>query len=149
MELQTALDSEIIKINLQALNKQEVFEKLAELLYDNNYILNVDKFIEDVYNREGQGTTGIGNYIAIPHAKSSYVNKPGVAIGVLNEEIEWETLDDNGVKVIILFAVTDNNEGAEDYLKLLATFAKKLGNDEVVDSLLEASTVEQIIESFN
>ena len=50
---------------------------------------------------EAEGQTGIGNYLAIPHGKSAYV-KIGVAIGINSTEIPWESLDDNGVKGIIL-----------------------------------------------
>ncbi len=104
--------------------------------------------MKDVYEREAVGQTGIGNYIAIPHGKSAYVKEIGVAIGVLNEEIPWETLDGKGVKGIILFAVGDDTEGAQQHLKLLSLFARKLGNDEVTAALLKAKEPQQVIEVF-
>lgn len=62
----------------------------------------------------------------------------------LTNEIEWETLDGKGVKVILLFAVGDKTEDAQEHLRLLAQVAGKLGNDQIVEKLLKAETVEEI-----
>jgi len=104
--------------------------------------------VKDIYLREAQGQTGIGNYIAIPHGKSAYVKKVGVAIGVTENEIPWETLDGKGVKGIILFAVGDDTEGAQKHLKLLSLFARKLGNDEVVERLIAAREIDEVVAAF-
>lgn len=88
--------------------------------------------------------TGIGNYVAIPHGKSDSVTNVGIAIGKLDHEIEWETLDGNGVKLIFLFAVSNDHEYARNHMLLLAEIARKLGNDEAIETLLKAETVEEI-----
>lgn len=82
--------------------------------------------------------------MAIPHGKSDSVTQVGIAIGKLDHEIEWETLDGKGVKLIFLFAVGKDNENARTHLKLLAEVARTLGNDEAVQALLEAKTVEDL-----
>lgn len=82
--------------------------------------------------------------MAIPHGKSPSVSKVGIAIVKLQNEIEWETNDGRGVRVIFLFAVGTDNENAMQHLKLLAQVAGKLGNDEVVEKLLNAGSVEEI-----
>ena len=107
-----------------------------------------DAFLKDIFFRESQGCTGIGNGIAIPHGKSPSVTKVGIAIAKLTNEIEWETLDGKGVKVILLFAVGDKTEDAQEHLKLLAQVAGKLGNDEIVEKLLKAESVEEIKSVF-
>ena len=68
----------------------------------------------------------------------------GIAIGKLDHEIEWETLDGNGVKLIFLFAVSNDHEYARNHMLLLAEIARKLGNDEAIETLLKAETVEEI-----
>lgn len=148
MEVKEILDERVIKTNLQARNKNEALLELASLLKDEGYINDLDDFIKDIYIREAQGSTGIGNYIAIPHGRSKSVQKIGVAIGVLENEIEWETLDDNGVKGIILFAVGDDNNGADNHLRMLSMFARKLGNDEVIDELLNAKNAADVTRAF-
>ncbi|MFS0954296.1 PTS sugar transporter subunit IIA [Enterococcus durans] len=148
MEVKEIIDPKIVKTQLTGTNKEEVLRELANLLLENGYISNIDGFIKDIYAREAEGQTGIGNYIAIPHGKSAFVNKIGVAIGVTENEISWETLDRKGVKGIILFVVGDDNDGAQSHLKLLSLFARKLGNDEVVAQLIQAKDADQVVAAF-
>lgn len=144
----SVIDSQTVLTHMQATNKEEALQKLAEALNDAGYLSDTAGYLKDVYEREAEGSTGIGNYIAIPHGKSDSVSKIGVAIGVLNQEIEWETLDDHGVKVIILFAVGSDNEGAQEHLKLLSLFARKLGRDAVVEALLTADNANDVKAAF-
>ncbi|MEY8445445.1 fructose PTS transporter subunit IIA [Enterococcus ratti] len=148
MEVTTIIDPNTIKINLTGTTKEEVLEELATVLLKNGYINDLKEFMKAIYKREKAGHTGIGNYIAIPHGKSASVNKIGVAIGVTPYEISWETLDGKGVKGIILFAVGNDNEGAKNHLKLLSLFARKLGNDAVVEQLIKAKTPKDVITAF-
>ena len=92
----------------------------------------------------GEAGAGIGNYVAIPHGKSDSVTQVGIAIGKVEDEIAWETLDGKGVKLIFLFAVGNDNENARTHLKLLAEVARTLGNDDAVQALLAAETVEDL-----
>ncbi|MBF8807410.1 MAG: PTS sugar transporter subunit IIA [Enterococcus lacertideformus] len=148
-EVSQIIDQKNIKTDLASATKDEVLKELATLLLQNNYITDVNGFIKDVYTREEEGQTGIGNYIAIPHGKSPYADKIGVAIGVTENEIPWESLDGKGVKGIILFAVGDNNQGAQEHLKLLSLFAKKLGNDEVIKRLIQAKDKDEVVAAFS
>ena len=148
MDIKSVLDERVIDLNMTAKNKKEAIEHLAGKLKDAGYIADVDSYIDDIYLRESQGQTGIGHYVAIPHGKSDSVTQVGIAIGKVQDEIEWETLDGKGVKVILLFAVGDKTEDAQEHLKLLAQVAGKLGNDEIVEKLLKAESVEEIKSVF-
>ena len=149
VEVAKIIDSNNIKTNLVGETKDEVLKELATVLLQNHYITDVDGFMADIYAREEEGQTGIGNYIAIPHGKSPYVDRIGVAIGVTENEIPWESLDGKGVKGIILFAVGDDNEGAQEHLKLLSLFARKLGNDEVIEQLIQAKDADDVVAAFS
>ncbi|MGM0214504.1 PTS sugar transporter subunit IIA [Enterococcus sp. AZ109] len=148
MQVTDIVDLKTVKTNMNAQTKDEALRDLANQLLASGYISEVEGFIKDIYAREAEGQTGIGNYIAIPHGKSEYVNKIGVAIGINNEEIPWESLDGKGVRGIILFAVGNDNDGATSHLKLLSLFARKLGNDEVVSNLLLAKEPQDVVEAF-
>ncbi len=148
MEVRDIVDLKTIKTNLDAKSKEEALQELAELLLQNEYITDIEGFLKDIYAREEVGQTGIGNYIAIPHGNSDAVKKVGVAIGITQEEIPWETLDGNGVKGIILFAVGNGNDGAQNHLKLLSLFARKLGNDEVIERLLQSKEAVDVKEAL-
>ena len=149
VEVAKIIDPNNIKTNLVGETKDEVLKELATVLLQNHYITDVDGFMADIYAREEEGQTGIGNYIAIPHGKSPYVDRIGVAIGVTENEIPLESLDGKGVKGIILFAVGDDNEGAQEHLKLLSLFARKLGNDEVIEQLIQAKDADEVVAAFS
>lgn len=144
MELDNILDEELISIEADYKNKEETLKALVELLNNADYINDSLEFLEAVYNREKEGVTGIGNLIAIPHGKSKSVSRPGIAITTLKEKVEWESLDDNGVRIVFLIAVGTND--SIDHLTLLSQIARKLGNDEINSKLLNAQNKKQIIQ---
>lgn len=148
MDLQEILDPQVIKVGMKSKDKESVLIDLSNVLKNAGYIDDTMIFLKDIYDREAEGITGIGNYIAIPHGKSEAVKKVGVAIGILENEIEWESMDDNGVKVVILFSVNNDSNGAQTHLRLLSKVAQKLGNDEVIAHLIESKSVNDVIQSF-
>lgn len=148
MHLNEMLDDRIIGVNLKANSKEEAITLLSQKLKDANYVNDIESFKKDIYFRESQGPTGIGNYIAIPHGQSESVTNIGVAIGKFENELEWETLDDNGVKVVCLFAVNKDHESAEKHLNLLSEVASKLGDDNAIKALLKAKSVDDIKKVF-
>ena len=149
MEITEVLDQQTIVTHLATKDKAETLEYVAQMFVKAGNVNDKEQFIKDVYEREAIGATGVGNYIAIPHGKSTAVTKPGVAVAVLNREIEWESLDNTGARIVILFAVGADHEAAIEHLKLLAMFSKRLGDDAVIRRLLEAEGVEAVIHAFS
>ena len=146
--LNDVLDRNTILTNLNANAKDDVIDALARRLREHGYIASVDAFVDAVHEREKDGATGIGNHVAIPHGRSETVNKNGVAIAVLDREIEWESLDDTGAKVVVLFTVGASGDGANEHLRLLSLFARKMAKQEVIDALLKAGTIDEVIDCF-
>lgn len=149
MTLQHILDKNLIYVNLPAKTKQEVLHTLANGLQQNNYIDSVEEFLADVYRWEQQTVTGVGNFVAIPHGKSWTVQKVGAAIAILKDTVEWESLDDKGVKIVVLFAIGNQQEGFKAHLRLLAAFARKLVDDAVVNDLLNVTSVDEVLTILN
>ena len=148
MEIKDVIDRHLIITDLKCRTKDDIFQKMSQILLKEDYISDTKNFIKDLYVREAEGQTGIGNFIAIPHSKSSFVKKIGVVIGINQTEVPWETLDGKGVKVIVMFVVGDNHEDAKEHLKLLSLFARKLGNDTVVEKLINSKTVDDVVDAF-
>ena len=146
--LNDVLDRNTILTNLNANAKDDVIDALARRLREHGYIASVDAFVDAVHEREKEGATGIGNHVAIPHGRSETVNKNGVAIAVLDREIEWESLDDTGAKVVVLFTVGASGDGANEHLRLLSLFARKMAKQEVIDALLKAGKIDEVIDCF-
>lgn len=147
--LEGVIDPKTIITNLKADTKDEVIRALVKTFFEEGYIDNVEEFVKAVYEREAEGATGIGNHVAIPHGKSQTVKKNGVAIAILNHEVPWESLDNTGAKVVVLFDVGDDSEGAKEHLRMLSLFAKKLGKDSVIETLLKAKNVDEVVNAFN
>ncbi len=148
MEFTEVLKPETIVTHLNVKNKAEALNAMADLFVNAGIVDDKEQYIKDVYEREAVGETGIGDYIAFPHGKSTAVVTPGVAIAVLDHEIEWESLDGTGAKLVILFAVGADNEAAQEHLKLLAMFSKRLGDDAVTGRLMNADTTEDVMEAL-
>ncbi|MBF0779238.1 PTS sugar transporter subunit IIA [Streptococcus cuniculi] len=136
MSLKEVVHKELMVIQSASLSKDEVIHELGTLLYEKGYVTDANAFIDDVYLREEEGVTGIGQGIAIPHGKSMAVNQTTIAIAVLKEGIEWETLDGKLVKVIIMFAVKEEDADITHIL-LLQKVAMLLAHDEFIEQLVQ------------
>lgn len=148
MDITTVINKNKIDLNLNATNKDEAINELAELLFKEGILLSKEDFIKDVYLRELEGETGIGGGIAIPHGKSKSVLKTSLAIGRTKQPIKWETLDGEPIKCIILFAVRDV-DSTTVHIKLLGEVAGKLADDDIVNKLLISNDPDEIIELFS
>ncbi|MCI1661161.1 PTS sugar transporter subunit IIA [Bifidobacterium psychraerophilum] len=149
LSLNAVLDRNTILTKVEAERKDEVIATLSQRLYEQGYISSVDEFVQAVNQREREGATGIGQHVAIPHGRSETVTRNGVAIAILDHEIEWESLDDTGAKVVVLLTVGAGGQGSQDHLKMLSLFARKLGKNEVIEGLLKANTIDDVIATFS
>lgn len=157
MELKEILDEKIIDLELEGTTKDEALRNLSKRLLLAGYISDVDQFVKDIYVREAEGPTGMGHKISIPHGKSSAVRKIGIAIGRCVQDVKWEScMSEDGYQdtnigyqdtnIIFLFCVSDDNNFAENHMKLLADLAGKLGNDNRVRKLQEVTSKSELID---
>lgn len=136
-------DIKYMDLDLETNEKIETIGYLAQLAKDR--LIDVNKYIEDVKKREAISTTGIGDGVAIPHAKSKWVKVPTVIVGKSKRGIEWESLDDEKVNMVFLIAVPDG-EGNE-HLKILQILAVSLMDDEFREEI-ENATDKSVIEKL-
>ncbi|MFI3283884.1 MAG: PTS sugar transporter subunit IIA [Erysipelotrichaceae bacterium] len=145
MELKDVLDKNLVKIGLDVKNKDDALHQLANVLCENGYIDDVSIFVKDIYLREEEGVTGIGNGIAIPHGKSDSAQRPGIAIARLKNPIKWETLDGNDVDTIFLFCVSTDANFARNHMLMLSKVAAKIADDDLLERVKTSTTSEQLI----
>jgi len=148
MDLSTVIDKNRINLAVDANNKEEALNILIDMLVKSGSIVSKEVFIKDVYLREAEGTTGIGGGIAIPHGKSKTVVQTSLAIGRTKKPIFWESLDDEPIQFIILFAVRDV-DSTTVHVRLLGEIAGKLADEEIVEQLLTSKKAEDIISIFS
>lgn len=137
-------NKDIIFINYEAKNKKDLLKKISKDLEGLKYVDNNKKFSKALIDREKHSTTGIGFNLAIPHGKSSTVEKPFVAFIKPKNSLEWESLDDNPVNIIFLIGVPE--ESADEHLKILQKLSISLMDEKYRENIQNANSKEEIME---
>lgn len=147
MQIAEVINRAAIDLEMGAPDKAAVIAHLADLLVKDGAVTSKADFIADVYAREAEGKTGIGEGVAIPHGKSAAVARTCVAIGRVRNPVAWETLDGQPVKLIIMFAVgvADKND---TFVRLMAQVARKIADEQVCQDLMTAKQPDDVIEIF-
>ncbi|EGM2643894.1 PTS transporter subunit EIIA [Salmonella enterica] len=148
MDITKILNTNRVILDMQATTKTAAIEELTDLLQKDGAISCRETFIQDVWLREAEGSTGFENHIAIPHGKSSAVVSTTLAIGRTRHDILWETLDGSNVRCIILFAVRLEDQNTT-HIRLLSQVAGALADEEIIEQLLEEKSPQKIIELFS
>ncbi|MED5504245.1 MAG: PTS sugar transporter subunit IIA, partial [Pseudomonadota bacterium] len=131
----------LIKGNLQANNKKEVFEELAQMLFENNRISSKEAFLTDIEAREALSVTSMDG-IAYPHAKSKAVTEPAIAVGVEREGIEYG--DEEGVKPTVFFMIASPDNGADHHIYVLQELFGKF-SEVFIEDIHNAKEENQIL----
>jgi Kef-type K+ transport system membrane component KefB/mannitol/fructose-specific phosphotransferase system IIA component (Ntr-type) len=134
------LDPRCIDINMRAATKEEAIEELVSLLDSVHLLKDKDKVLADVLEREKSMSTGMQNGIALPHARTSGVDKPVMAIGVHTQGIDFQTIDGTPAHIIALIASSEGDPAP--HMQILASLGSTLGSDIVREQLLHAKTRE-------
>jgi len=137
------INENLIKLELQATSKQEVFEELIEVLHQQGRISNKADFLADIQKREAEGNTGFEDGIAIPHAKSAAVIEPAVVIGIHKAGIEYGADDGQPSKLFFMIASPDG--GDNHHIEVLAELSSKLIEDGFVESFINATSPQQAL----
>ena len=148
MDITKILNTNRVILDMKATSKTEAIEELTDILQKDGAISCRETFIQDVWQRESEGSTGFENHIAIPHGKSSAVVNTTLAIGRTRQDIPWETLDGSNVRCIILFAVRLEDQYTT-HIRLLSQVAGALADDDIIEQLLVESSPQKIIELFS
>ena len=141
------IDKKVIILDLVAKNKIEVITSLAASALKADKISSLEGFIEDVLEREKTYSTGIGEGVAIPHAKSKHVKEAVILFGKLRENIDWDSIDGKPVEVVFLFGVPEENVN-NLHLKLLSQLSRKLMDEDFIRLLKNSKTEGEILEAL-
>ncbi|MFS0882696.1 PTS fructose transporter subunit IIABC [Bacillus sp. 7586-K] len=143
MKITELLTKETIKLNLGSGSKGEVISELVTVLDSAGKLNNKEEYEKAVLNREKQSTTGIGDGIAIPHAKTNAVKSPAIAFGRSKAGIDYEALDGQQSHLFFMIAAS---EGANNtHLEALSKLSSILMKQEVRDQLLQAKTSDEVL----
>jgi len=130
-------------VDLQATDKEGAIKELAEVLSAGSKLIDQEVFIKDVFEREELGSTGIGNNVGIPHARTKAVKGFVVAFGRSTSGIEFKALDGEKVKLVFLMGADPNELNL--YLRILAELSKLLMNNVFREALIAANNAAEVI----
>ncbi len=143
MKISELLAAESIELNGAAQSKREALDAVTALMAQSGKIADIEKYRAGVYKREEEGTTGIGEGIAIPHCKSDAVAAPGLAAMVIRDGVDFDALDGGNVDLIFLIAAPDTEDNV--HLDVLSKLSVLLMDENFTAGLRNAKSVEEFI----
>ena len=144
MRITDLLDKNSISLNAAPADKKETLDLAVELMAKSGKLSDVEKYREQVYAREEESTTGIGEGIAIPHGKCDAVKAPGLAAMVIKNGVEYEALD--GEPVTLLFLIAAPNTKDNVHLDVLSKLSVMLMDENFTTSLRNAKSVDEFLQ---
>ncbi|MFC4322184.1 PTS fructose transporter subunit IIABC [Litchfieldia salsa] len=156
MKITDLLKRDTILLNLEANSKESVIDELVNKLNQAGRLSDKDKFKEAILAREAQSTTGIGEGIAIPHAKTSAVRTPAICFGRSTQGVDFNALDGQPSHLFFMIAASEgaNNTHLETLSRLSSflmdtEFRAKLSSATSVDEVLSAIDAKEAAEQVN
>lgn len=143
MRIRDLLAVESINLNGTVTNKADCLNQMVDLMARSGKIQDVEIYKKGVFAREEEGTTGIGEGIAIPHCKSKAVKDPGLAAMVVKDGLDFDALDGEKVYLIFLIAAPDSKENV--HLNVLSKLSVLLMDEDFTRGLKKAKSIEEFL----
>ena len=147
MRIRDLLDKQSVCLNAAPVSKEAAITTLADFMAKSGCISDVDSYREAVFERERKSSTGLGEGIAIPHAKSDAVERPGLASMVVPNGVDFDSID--GEPVHLLFMIASPLQASDSHLDVLARLSTLLINEDFRKSLLAAKTVDEYLDAID
>lgn len=147
MRIKDILSPESMIMDLQATTKEEAINEMADLEVATGVVNNKEKFVESIWAREKESTTGIGGGIAMPHARNEYIKKARVLFAKSEKGVDFDSLDQQ--PVYLFFMITAPAGADNTHLQALAKLSSLLINPDLVEKLKAAKTADEVIDLFS
>lgn len=144
MRITELLDRRSISLTGAPKNKKEALDQMVALMVKSGKINDEEAYRRQVYEREEESTTGIGEGLAIPHGKCDAVNKPGLAAMVVKDGVDFDSLDDEPVSLIFLIAAPNTKDNV--HLDVLSKLSMLMMDEDFSASLRNAKSVDEFLE---
>lgn len=143
MQITDLLKRDSILLNAGPANKADAINTLGDLMDKSGNLSNRDEYLKAVFAREESGSTGLGEGIATPHAKSSGVREAGLAAMVVPNGVDFDALDGQPSRLFFMIAAP---EGAADtHVEVLSQLATMIIDPDFKEALISAPTVERFL----
>lgn len=147
MKINDVLLKELMIMDLKSTTKEGVLDEMIASLLDNDIINDREVFKEGIIAREAQSSTGLGEGIAMPHAKNNAVQQPAVVFAKSSAGVDYDSLDGQPAHLFFMIAAP---EGANNvHLEVLASLSRQLINPDLLAQLKAATTPEEVQQIFS
>lgn len=147
MRITDLLSKDGIELNVNAKDKNDIINKMTKLMLKTGRITDLNAYTELVLKREEEGSTGVGEGIAIPHGKGDCVTEPGLVAMVVPNGVEYDALD--GKPVNLLFMIAAPNTSDNVHLDVLSRLSTMLMDKEFKNKLISAKSKEEFLNIIN
>ena len=147
MRITDLLSEKAITLQGKAKNKSEAIDELVDLMMENGNIKDKEAYKKVVLKREEDGSTGIGEGIAIPHGKTDAVTKPGLAAMVIPEGVDFNSLDGSPAKLLFLIAAPNTKDNV--HLDVLSRLSTLLMDTEFREALYKAKSPKEFLKCID
>ena len=147
MKITDLLSEKAINLQGKANSKEEAIIQLVDLMVENENINNKEAYKQAVLKREEEGTTGIGEGIAIPHGKTDAVEKPGLAAMIIPDGVDFKSLDGSPAKLLFLIAAPNTKDNV--HLDVLSRLSTLLMDTEFREALYNAKSPREFLECID
>ena len=147
MRIIDLLAPESISLDAAPKTKQEALDEAVRLMAQSGKINDEEAYRKQVYAREEEGTTGIGEGIAIPHGRCEAVSRPGLAAMVIRDGVDFDSLDGQPVHLLFLIAAPNTKDNV--HLDVLSKLSVLLMDEELTKKLTEAGSTREFLELLN
>ena len=137
---------ENIKLNLESMDKEELFEEMVNFLADAEHLENRDEILSHLWKREKKMTTGIAPGIAIPHTHISSVSLTYGVLGISQKGIDYDSLDGKPVHLVML--LIGNDKEPEGHLKILKNLSVLLVNPDFYPRIINSKTPRELTDAI-
>ncbi|MBR0260613.1 MAG: PTS sugar transporter subunit IIA [Selenomonadaceae bacterium] len=143
MRVTDLLKNASIDLGAKVKDKPDAISHLVDLMEKGGNLKNKAQYLKDVQAREASGTTGLGDGIATPHAKSAGVKAPGLAAMTIPEGIDFDSMDGNPAR--LFFAIAAPDGGNDEHLMILSKLATMVMDPDFKEALIKATTKEEFL----
>jgi fructose-specific phosphotransferase system IIA component len=146
MRISDILDESMIRTQLAGSSKNEIIDAMIGVISTSEKVRDIEKVRTAIFDREKIMSTGVGNGFAIPHGKTDAVTDVVAAFAVTAEPIDYESLDEQPVRLIFLLVGKDSMVGP--HIKLLSRISRLMNKEDFRAKLLAAASPKDVMEVF-
>ena len=147
MHICDLLDPRAIKLNVDVANKDQAINYIVDLMGNTECLSDIQRYRAAVFEREQQVSTGLGAGVAIPHAKSDGVQKPGIAAMVVPNGVDFDSLD--GLPTKLFFLIASPHQASDAHLDVLARLSTLLVSEKFREDLIKAKSTDEFLNLIN